>query len=86
MSYQIHEQYVDLDSGHHVIVLRDGNTQHSLQIPLSRNSCLACGRLHPVDDLGELDPRALASEEIGKLDKSRDGVRAYAAKHGLAIR
>ena len=87
MGFSIHAQHVDMDSGHHVVELRDerGNRQF-VQITLKHDTCIACGRVKPKDNLGELDPKALIAAELERLNASHAAMMEYAAKHGLKIK
>lgn len=86
MSFSIHEQFLDVASGMHVIELRDGKTSHFVQIFVGHDACPACGHLTPKTNLDELDPKALVAEVNESLNKSHDQMRAYALKHGIKIK
>lgn len=87
MSYQLHQQCLDLDSGFHVIELRDEHgRQHLLQLALGHDVCVACGSVTPKDNLGELDPKALIAAELERLNASHAAMMEYAAKHGLKVK
>jgi uncharacterized protein (UPF0212 family) len=86
MSYRIHEQYVDMASGFHVIELRDGKKVHFVQISVGADACPACGHVTPKNNLAELDPKALVAEINQGLDKSQEAMTAYAKKHGLTVK
>jgi len=87
MGYQVHKQYVDLESGFHVIELRDerGHKQ-VVQIMLGGAECPACGRLTPKDDLGDLDPSARIGEVTAERNLEQRNMIAYALKHGLILK
>jgi hypothetical protein len=84
--FSIHQQYVDLRSGMHVVEMRDGDDRHFVQIAIGHDKCIACGRVHPKDNVDQLDPRALVAEVNAALDKSHEQMREYAKKHNLTIR
>lgn len=84
--FALHEQYLDLASGFHVIELRDGKTQHLIQIAIGHDACPACGAVHPKTNLGELDPKVLVAEVNEQLNKSQAGMIAYARKHGIPLK
>lgn len=86
MTFQIHEQYLDLNAGFHVIELRDGKTSHIVQIAVGADSCPACGHLTPKDNLGQLDPKAAVAEINAALNASHTAMHVYAEKHGIPIR
>jgi hypothetical protein len=87
MAYSLHQQYLDLASGFHVIELRDerGN-RHLVQISVGHDSCPACGAVHPKTNLGELDPKAAIAQINEALNTSQNNLMAYAAKHGLKVK
>jgi hypothetical protein len=84
--FSIHEQYLDTESGFHVIELRDGKKKHLVQIAVGHDSCPACGAVHPKTNLGELDPKAAVAQINAALDESHGNMLAYAKKHGLTVR
>ena len=84
--FQVHEQYLDLESGHHVVKLRDGKTEHIVQIAVGFDSCPACGHVHPKTNLGELDPKAAVAQVIESLNQSHANMQEYAKKHGLSVK
>lgn len=86
MSYQIHDQYVDLAAGMHVIEIRDGSTSEIVQVALRNHSCPACGVLYPKASLAEYDPKAKVAELIEQREASKAEVMAYAQKHGIKVR
>jgi hypothetical protein len=85
--YSLHHQYLDTKSGFHVIELRDerGN-RHLLQLAVGRDTCPACGAVHPKNNLGELDPSAAIARVQNELNTSQQQMLAYAGKHGLKLR
>lgn len=85
--YNLHEQYLDLASGFHVIELRDerGN-RHVVQLAVGHDACPACGAVHAKDNLGTLDPAAAVRSVNEALNLSQTQVLSYAQKHGLKIR
>lgn len=85
--YRLHQQYLDLASGFHVIELRDerGN-RHLLQLAVGHTACPACGTVQPKDNLDALDPAAAVAQVSEALDTSQRQMLAYAAKHGLTVR
>jgi hypothetical protein len=86
VSFQIHEQYIDEESGMHVIHLRDGKKRHVLQIAIGHDSCPACGAVHPKTNLGDIDPRQAAETASAALDESQKNIAEYAEKHRIPIR
>ena len=62
--YSLHQQYLDMASGFHVIELRDerGN-RHLIQLAVGHDACPACGAVHPKDNLGSLDPAAAVAPD-----------------------
>jgi hypothetical protein len=85
--YSLHEQYLDMASGFHVIELRDerGN-RHLIQLAVGHESCPACGAVHPKDSLGALDPAAAIARVNEALNTSQQQMLNYAGKHGLIVR
>ncbi len=85
--YNLHEQYLDLASGFHVIELRDerGN-RHVVQIALGHDACPACGGVRPKDNLHAIDPAAAIRAVNDALNTSQQQMLAYAGKHGLKVR
>lgn len=86
MSFQIHEQYLDLESGHHVVKLRDGKKEHIVQWPVGIDSCPTCGHVHPKTNLDEIDPKAMVAEVIESINQSHTNMHEYAKKHGIPIK
>ncbi len=85
--YNLHQQYLDLDSGFHVIELRDERGhRHLIQLAVGQEGCPACGTLHPKDNLGNLDPVAAVRQINEALNTSQQQMLTYAAKHGLTVR
>jgi hypothetical protein len=85
--YSVHQQYLDMAAGFHVIELRDekGN-RHLVQLAVGHDACPACGAVHPKDNLESLDPVAAVSQISQALNTSQQQMHAYAAKHGLAVK
>ena len=85
--YSLHQQYLDLASGFHVIELRDerGN-RHLVQLAVGHNACPACGAVHPKDNLGSLDPAAAVRQINEALNTSQQQMLVYAGKHGLTVK
>ena len=85
--FSLHQQYLDLGSGFHVIELRDerGN-RHLLQLAIGYDACPACGAVHPKDNLGSLDPAAAVREVAQALNTSQQQMLTYAGKHGLTVK
>jgi hypothetical protein len=85
--YSLHQQYLDLASGFHVIELRDerGN-RHLVQLSLGHDACPACGAVHPKDHLGSLDPAAAVKQINEALNTSQRQMLIYAGKHGLTVK
>jgi hypothetical protein len=85
--YNLHEQYLDLQSGFHVIELRDERGhRHLVQLAIGHDACPACGAVHPKDHLDQLDPVAAVRSVNQALDTSRQQMLTYAQKHGLKTR
>ena len=85
--YSLHEQYVDLAGGFHVIELRDERGhRHLIQLAIGYDSCPACGRVHPKDNLEALDPAAAIAGVNEALNTSQRQMLTYAGKHGLRVR
>jgi hypothetical protein len=85
--FNLHEQYLDLASGFHVIELRDERGhRHLLQLAVGHDACPACGAVHPKDNLGALDPAAAVEQVKTALNASQQQMLIYAGKHGLSIR
>lgn len=85
--YNLHEQYLDLASGFHVIELRNQyGHRHLVQIQLGHDACPACGAVHPKSNLDTLDPVAAVAEVREALNTSQRQLLAYAAKHQLAMK
>jgi hypothetical protein len=85
--YSLHEQYLDVASGFHVIELRDerGN-RHLLQLAVGHEGCPACGAVHLKDNLGALDPAAAIARVNEALNTSQQQMLNYAGKHRLIVR
>jgi len=85
--YRLHEQYLDVASGFHVIELRDerGN-RHLIQLAVGHDGCPACGTVYPKDSLGALDPAAAIARVNEALNTSQQQMLNYAGKHGLILR
>lgn len=86
MSFQIHQQHVDLGSGFHVIELRDGKKSHLVQIAIGHDSCPACGHVYPKTNLDEIDPKTMVAQVNESLDSSHSAMHAYARKHNLEVK
>jgi hypothetical protein len=85
--YSLHQQYLDLASGFHVIELRDERGhRHLIQLAIGHDSCPACGTVHAKDNLGALDPAAAARQISDALNTSQQQMLTYAAKHGLTVK
>ncbi len=85
--YRLHQQYLDLASGFHVIELRDARgNRHLVQLAVGHTACPACGAVQPKDNLDALDPAAAIAEVNAALNTSQQQMLAYAAKHGLTVR
>ena len=85
--FRIHSQHIDSGSGYHLIELRDerGN-RHMMQIAIGHGSCPACGAVYPKDNLGEIDPAAAVTSVSAGLNRSRENMAAYAARHGVRVK
>jgi len=85
--YSLHQQYLDLASGFHVIELRDERGhRHLIQLAIGHDACPACGSVHPKDNLGALDPAAAVQQVASALNTSQQQMLTYAAKHGLTVK
>ena len=85
--YSLHEQYVDMASGFHVIELRDERGhRHLIQLAIGHDSCPACGAVHPKDNLEALDPAAAIAGVNEALNTSQQQMLNYAGKHGLRVK
>ena len=60
--YSLHQQYLDLGSGFHVIELRDerGN-RHLVQLAIGHDACPACGAVYPKRQPGRPGPGSRCS-------------------------
>ena len=85
--YSLHEQYLDLGSGFHVIELRDerGN-RHLVQVAVGHDACPACGSVYPKNNLATLDPAAAVQQVKESLNTSQQQMLTYAGRHGLTVR
>jgi hypothetical protein len=85
--FSLHQQYLDMASGFHVIELRDerGN-RHLIQLAVGHDACPACGAVHPKDNLDNLDPSAAVHQVNEALNTSQRQMLDYATKHGLTVR
>jgi hypothetical protein len=85
--FSVHQQYLDLASGFHVIELRDerGN-RHMVQFAVGHDACPACGAAHPKTNLGSLDPAAAVHQICTALNTSQHKMLNYAGKHGLTVK
>jgi len=87
MTYQLHQQHLDLASGFHIIELRNEHGhQHFVQIAVGHDSCPACGAVHPKTNLDEIDPKELVAQAVESLNTSHSNMLAHAQKHGLKVR
>lgn len=86
MSYQVHDQYVDLASGMHVYEIRDGKTSEIVQFALRHHSCPSCGFLYHKTELDQLDPKAMVAALIEEREASKAAFLDYAKKHGVQVR
>ena len=85
--FSLHQQYLDLASGFHVIELRDERGhRHLVQLAVGHDSCPACGAVHPKDNLGQLNPASAAQQITEALNTSQRQMLDYAGKHGLTVR
>jgi hypothetical protein len=85
--YSLHQQYLDVASGFHVIELRDEHGhRHLVQLAVGHDSCPACGAVHPKDNLDSLDPVAAVAKVNEALNTSQSQMLYYAGKHGLTVR
>jgi hypothetical protein len=85
--FQAHTQYIDAESGFHVIELRDEHVaRHMVQIAIGHEACPACGCVYPKNNVGEIDPREAAKQAAAGLEHSRQRLLAYAGKHGVHVR
>jgi hypothetical protein len=85
--FNVHQQYLDLASGFHVIELRDdrGN-RHLVQIAVGHDTCPSCGAVHARNHLNTLDPAATIRQVTEMLNASQQQTLAYAAQHGLKVK
>ena len=85
--YSLHQQYLDMASGFHVIELRDelGN-RHLIQLAVGHDACPACGAVHPKDNLDTLDPATAVHQINEALNMSQRQMLTYASKHGLTVK
>jgi hypothetical protein len=85
--YSLHQQYLDLSGGFHVIELRDERGhRHLIQLAIGHDACPACGTVHAKDNLGALDPAAAIQQVRDVLNTSQQQMLSYAAKHGLTVK
>jgi hypothetical protein len=85
--YSLHEQYVDMASGFHVIELRDERGhRHLIQLAIGHDCCPGCGAVHPKDSLETLDPAAAIAKVNEALNTSQQQILTYAGKHGLRVK
>jgi hypothetical protein len=85
--FSVHQQYLDLASGFHVIELRDERGhRHLIQLAVGHDACPACGAVHPKDNLGSLDPAAAVHQISTALNTSQQQMLNYAGKHGLTVK
>ena len=85
--FQRHSEYIDTDAGFHVVELRDGRgNRHLVQIALRHDTRIACGKVTPNGNLGELDPKAMVAEVVDQLNASHAAMLEYAAKHGVMVK
>jgi hypothetical protein len=85
--YSLHEQYLDLGSGFHVIELRDerGN-RHLVQLAVGHDACPACGAVYPKNNLDDLNPAAAVQQVKESLNASQQQMLTYAGRHALTVR
>jgi hypothetical protein len=85
MSFQLKHQHVDEYLGRHYIVLHDPDTgaEHHIALYTGHKTCPTCGHVKPIDNLGNIDHKALIREEIKALEASKAQTRAHAKKHGI---
>jgi hypothetical protein len=85
--YSLHQQYLDMGSGFHVIELRDERgSRHLIQLAVGHDTCPACGAVHPRDNLDTLDPIATVEKITDEINASQQQMLIYAAKHGLTVK
>lgn len=87
MSYELKSQHHDEMLGRHYVVLHDPETgaEHHVAIYVGYQSCQLCGHVMPIDNLGEIDHKALIKEEIANLEAAKKQAREHAKKHGIPI-
>ncbi len=87
LMFSLHQQYLDLASGFHVIDLRDerGN-RHLVQLTVGHDTCPSCGAVQPKDSLNTVDPAAVIRQVMETLNASQQQILAYASKHGLKVK
>lgn len=90
MAWQRKREYLDLQTGMHVLTLHDpeSGAEHKLQIMTGHDfeSCHHCGHVKPKTNLDELDVQGLIAAEIESLNKSHANQTAYAKKHRVPIK
>jgi hypothetical protein len=85
--FNLHQQYLDLASGFHVIELRDERGhRHLVQLAVGHDACPACGAVYPKNNLANLDPASAVHQVTESLNASQQQMLAYAGKHGLTVR
>jgi hypothetical protein len=85
--FQTHAEYIDPESGFHVIELRDEHgARHLVQIAIGHEACPACGSVYPKTNTEEIDPKAAAANVAASLNLSQRNLLAYAAKHGVKVK
>lgn len=85
MSWQVRNQYLDRQIGHHVVHLHDPNTgaEHVLQIIVGQESCPTCGHVKVSENVNEISPREIIAQEIAELEKAHAQAQSYARQHGI---
>lgn len=87
MPWHLHEQYVDVASGFHVIELRDARgNQNFRQIMLRGLGCPACGAAHVKTNIEELDVQGTIAQAIAEQNFMEEQMLEHAKKNGLVVR
>ena len=81
------EQHIDRGLGRHYIILHDPETgaEHHIPLDTSHRPCPCCGHVWPIDNLGQIDLKALLKEEIGNLEKGKAQTDEWGKKHNVPI-
>lgn len=82
MSWQVKEQFVDQELGHHVVVFHNprSGAHHVTQIVVGATGCPLCGHVY-VANVDGLDVNAIIEEELNSLNAGHQQVTEHARKH-----